>query len=206
MRDTRAGKIIFLDDELGAVQPYITQLRDEGFTNIVPLQKVATLNELVVQQADLVFLDITGVATTLDQRLEGLAVLQHLRRHSPWTRIVVLSGSTFPADKAPQLAEADACISKASLSLAELVALTREQLDEALQPEARNAQVLEQLQALLTSLPLNWWQRLRVQRVVAAALRSSRPGPFDWRPTITTLRKLLANVLEAKALLDALLT
>ena len=46
MRDTRAGKIIFLDDELGAVQPYITQLRDEGFTNIVPLQKVATLNEL----------------------------------------------------------------------------------------------------------------------------------------------------------------
>ena len=117
----KRGKIVFIDDQEEAIEPYVAHLRDEGFTNVDVITDVKSLNHVLQAEADSLFLDITGVASALDGDDEGLALLEYLKKHRPWTRVVVLSGSEFPASKAKPLSQADLCITKASLNLADLV-------------------------------------------------------------------------------------
>jgi CheY-like chemotaxis protein len=174
------AKIVFIDDQKTAISPFMSHLNDEGFSNVTFLKSVRSFNEVVQLGADLVFLDITGVATTLDEEDEGLSVLGYLKKHRPWTRVVVLSGSDFPASKARQLSQADLCVTKASLKLAELVNVTEDQLRHGLAPEFRYVQILEVIESQLDDLNLGWWTRWRLQKLIETAKTHRGDTGFDW--------------------------
>jgi len=204
-QDLEKGKIIFIDDDEDAVAPYVQQLKDEGFTNVSCLSDVSSLHDLIQQDADLIFLDITGVGTSLDEDDEGLVVLQYVKNTTPWTRIVVLSGSEFPASKANALSMADVCATKASLTLAELITLTEEQLNIALSPEFRNVKILEIISKQISDLNLNWFSEWRLRRIVCSAVDHQGDTTFDWSKLVKKARSILRLSSEVAPLLQLLI-
>ncbi len=44
---------------------------------------VKSLNQVVDAKADLIYLDITGIASSLDSDEEGLSVLEYVKKHQP---------------------------------------------------------------------------------------------------------------------------
>ena len=202
--DLKRGKILFVDDQPDAVAPYVKQLQQEGFTNVVLMNEVTSFNDLINHRADLIFLDITGVATGLDKEDEGLAVLQYVKTHAPWTRIVVLSGSAFPASRAIDLTKADLCVTKASLTLADLVTVTEDELEHGLAPEYRNAKVLEIIGTHLDSLNLGWYRRWRINRIIRAGREHAGDASFDWPKLVGRARSTLQMCSELTGLLQLL--
>jgi|SRR3989344_215011 len=200
----KSGKLLFIDDEEGAVKPYIAHLRDEGFTNIVHMTNVATLNEVLQHAPDLVFLDIAGVGSTLDPKDEGLAILKYIKKQTPWTRVVILSGSQFRADKAPDLASADVCVTKASLNLAALVNLTEEQLKKALAPEYRNVRISSILLDNIDDLRIGWFSKWRLRRLVTEAMSHEGDPSFDWVGLAKKLTTILKTTEGALSIVKAL--
>jgi DNA-binding response OmpR family regulator len=192
MVDLKRGKILFVDDQVGTVAPLIEHLREEGFTNIVHHSDIRTFSQLEQIQADLVFLDIGGVGTGLDSKEEGLSLLRYLKHNLPWVRVVVLSGSEFAAGKAPDLALADQCRTKGSLSLAEFTALVRNELQQSMMPEWRNPRIAQIVLNRLDELNIGRIRKWRVRRVLKKGLQRKGDEDFDWAKFTTTTRNLLA--------------
>ena len=61
--EIKKARLLFIDDQKAAVKQYIVHLANEGFTNIIHRKDVGSLNEVLDLRADLIFLDITGVAS-----------------------------------------------------------------------------------------------------------------------------------------------
>lgn len=190
--DIRRGKILFIDDEEDAVKLFIRQLKEEGFSNVEYRRDISSFNAVLAIQADLIYLDITGVASSLDAADEGLSILEYVKGHAPWTRIVVLSGSDFPASKAKPLSQADLCITKASLSLAELVNLTEQELRTALSPEYRNVKILNIIAQQLDDLPLSWFQRRKINKIITTARLNEGNSTFDWAKLVKGAQSVLS--------------
>jgi DNA-binding NtrC family response regulator len=190
--ETKRGKILFIDDQQDAVEAHIQHLRNEGFTNVTYLREISSLNEVLGHEADLIFLDITGVASALDADDEGLSVLEYVKKHRPWTQVVVLSGSDFPASKAKQLSNADLCITKASLTLADLVNITEDQLRHALAPEYRNVKILALISQRIDELNLSWWGRRQLRKLVADAKAHEGDSAYDWRRVVINAKEWLS--------------
>lgn len=204
--DLKRGKIIFVDDQEDAVSPYVQHLKDEGFTNVVYLPDVKSFNQLLQQAPDLLFLDITGVATSLDAEDEGLTVLEYVKKHRPWTQIIVLSGSEFPASKAKPLSQADLCITKASLNLAELVNVTEDQLTTALSPEYRNVKILDVIAQQLDEISLSWWKKRKIQRLIATAHAHEGDAAFDWNSLVKKTKETLGTASNVASILSLLVS
>lgn len=199
----KRGKIVFVDDQKDAVEPYVQHLQNEGFTNVSMIDDVKSLNQIVQAEAELIFLDITGVATSLDADGEGLTVLGYVKKHCPWTRVVVLSGSDFPASKAKSLSQADLCITKASLNLADLVNLTEDQLTYALSPEYRNVKVLSLIAKQIDELGLGWWKRRRLKKLIAEAQAHEGDANYDWHKLVATAKSTLSVAANAATVVSA---
>lgn len=202
----KRGKILFIDDQEDAVKPYVQHLKDEGFTNVELISDVKSLDQVIRTDADLVFLDITGVATALDGNEEGLTVLEYLKKHCAWTRVVVLSGSDFPASKAKPLSQADLCITKASLTLADLVNLTEDQLTYALSPEYRNVKIMNMLASRLDEVNLNWWRRHQLKKLIAIAREHEGDASYDWQSFARSARKTLSVAANVATVVSALVS
>lgn len=204
--DLHKGKILFLDDETAAIKPYMVHLKSEGYTNVVHKKDVAALKDVLDENADLIFLDITGVASALDASEEGLAVLTYVKRYHPWTAVVVLSGSEFPASKAQQLVKADSCVTKASLSLASLVNITEEHLARALSPQFRNVQILNVLATQIDELNLGWYTTWQVKRIIRNARQHEGDANFDWNRLVDRTKSLLSTASNIATLLQLFVT
>jgi CheY-like chemotaxis protein len=190
--DIKRGKIVFIDDDIRTINDFVAHLREEGFSHIVVLQTIKSLADVLRETPDLLFLDIAGVASNIDNSDEGIAVLRYVRRHAPWTRIVVLSGSTFEVGRAPDLAEADRCISKASLRLADLVEVTEQELEQSLSPASRNSRILAAINEQMGSLQLPWNKRRKLRRLLQDAAKHRGDANYDWeklgRRTLAVLK------------------
>lgn len=205
-KNYRRAKILFIDDEPGAVKDFVAQLRDEGYSNTTHMASVKSLKDVAEEQADLVFLDIAGVASALDSTDEGVAVLKYLRRRVPWTRVVVLSGSSFPVDRASEFAQADLCIRKATLSLAELVEVTESQLKIALAPEYRNALVLRILSEDIESLELGWLRKRKLKSLIKQGLSNQGDASFDWQKLLSQINPILSATKSAGQIIHLLVS
>ncbi len=196
------GRILFLDDQRDAVEPYVAHLKSEGFTNVDVMTDVKALNQVVDANADLIFLDITGVATSLNSADEGLSVLEYVKKHQPWTQVIVLSGSDFPASKAKSLSKADLCITKGSLNLAELVNVTEDQLKQAVAPEYRNVKILTVLEKRIEDMNLGWWKKKKFRKLIAEARAHEGDPSYDWNKLVSRSKETLsvaANVAKIVA-------
>ena len=196
------GRILFLDDQRDAVEPYVAHLKSEGFTNVDVMTDVKALNQVVDANADLIFLDITGVATALNSADEGLSVLEYVKKHQPWTQVIVLSGSDFPASKAKSLSKADLCITKGSLNLAELVNVTEDQLKQAVAPEYRNVKILTVLEKRIEDMNLGWWKKKKLRKLIAEARAHEGDPSYDWNKLVSRSKETLsvaANVAKIVA-------
>jgi DNA-binding NarL/FixJ family response regulator len=198
----KSSKILFIDDDPGSVAGFVDYLNDEGFSNVVKLTSIKSFSEVVAQDAALVFLDIGGVASNLDPDKEGTAVLDYLRKHAPWTRVVVLSGATFDAARSPALASADQCCTKGSLSLADILEITETQLEAGHAPEHRNARIMRVLQDEISNVPLSPRTRKKVLKTIDKAVVNEGSPSFDWQKSVDAVRKQLKTVGELAALLQ----
>jgi len=197
------GRVLFLDDQRDAVEPYVSHLKEEGFTNVDLITDIKSLNQVVDAKADLIFLDITGVATALDGEEEGLSVLEYVKKHQPWTQVVVLSGSDFSASKAKTLSKADLCITKASLNLAELVNVTEDQLKLAVAPEHRNVKVLGVLEDRIDEMNLGWFKKRRLRKLIAEARSHEGDSSYDWNRLVGNVKETVSVAANVAGILSA---
>ncbi len=197
------GRILFLDDQRDAVEPYVAHLKEEGFTNVDVMTDIKSLNQVVDANADLIYLDITGVATSLDSDEEGLSVLEYVKKHQPWTQVIVLSGSDFPASKAKSLSKADLCITKGSLNLAELVNVTEDQLKQAVAPEYRNVKVLSVLEKRIDDMNLGWWKKFRLKKLIAEARAHEGDPSYDWNKLVSRTKEIVSVAANVAKIVSA---
>jgi DNA-binding response OmpR family regulator len=113
--DTRKAiknaKICIVDDKLEDLQSFVDGLKTEGFTNLIEMAEVSSVDAILQQQFDLVILDLAGVAQgTLKD--DGIGVLENLKRAEPWLPILVVTGSSFEIEHSKVLSAADLARSK----------------------------------------------------------------------------------------------
>jgi hypothetical protein len=167
---------------------------------------IKSLNQVVDANADLIFLDITGVATALNSSDEGLSVLEYVKKHQPWTQVIVLSGSDFPASKAKSLSKADLCITKGSLNLAELVNVTEDQLKLAVAPEFRNVKVLSVIEKKIDEMNLGWWKRRRLRKLISEARAHEGDASYDWNKLVSRTKDVVSVAANVAKIVSAFTT
>lgn len=107
----RSSKICIIDDKIEDLQGMTAALKAEGFTNIVELKTVDSIESILHQQFDLIVLDLGGIATELS-RDDGYGVLNRLKEVDPALAILVITGSTTSPDKVSIVSKADLIRSK----------------------------------------------------------------------------------------------
>lgn len=199
------AKILFIDDEKETVNEFINQLHQEGFTNTFLMSSMKSYHDVLEKNADLIYLDIAGVATDLSPEEEGLSLLRYIKKLSPWTRVVVLSGSTFSVDKAPDLVLADRCLTKASLSLGEIVELTHEELVMVFAPEFRNVRVYSKLKEELKGMQLGRRKRKKIENAIEAACINEGNAEFDWAENANKILDMISRIESLRSLASAII-
>lgn len=200
--EIKKGKILFIDDEKAGINQFMSHLTKEGFTNLSYLKDITSLAQVVDFNADVIFLDITGVATSIDAENEGIAILTYVKKHSPWTGVIILSGSDFPPTKAPDLIQADGLVTKASLSLAELVDLTEQTLNKVLSPEFRNVRICNILEEKIDQLSLSWIKKKRLIRLLNTMKSHEGDPSFNWTNSVKTIQKTLSSASDLTTILS----
>ena len=166
----RNARICIIDDRIEDLRGVVSGLKTEGFTNIVEIKRVASVEELLEKRYDLVVLDLGGVAAEISAA-DGYGVLQHLKSAQPALPILVVTGSTTPPDKVETIGRADLVRSKPVKSL-ELVS----DVEQLLRPYKDHywaaLEVLKELRRLdadlrselgLTGRLVIWWRRRQLQ-------------------------------------------
>lgn len=106
-----SAKIAVIDDRIDHLKSFIEGLKGEGFTHLVEVQQVESIDALVREEFDLVILDLDGVASDVVDG-DGLGVLRELKRIRPALPILVVSGSQPNAEQSRTLRMADAVRNK----------------------------------------------------------------------------------------------
>lgn len=198
------SKIVFVDDDAKSVEQYVKHLKKEGYTNTHSYRDASSYSEAIGWNADIVFLDITGVGKHLDPSSEGASLLGYFKKHQPWIPIIVLSGQEFDVERIPDLAMADKFIRKSSLSNSDLVLLTEELLEESLSPEKRNPKILREILNSLDDANISWWTRHRAKKTINNALKHENDPSFNWSHTVDKLNTLLQSAAKIAAIIHLL--
>ncbi|QHS59914.1 response regulator transcription factor [Chitinophaga agri] len=82
-------KIIFIDDDTKFRVVQI--LKKSGWINIKAIKDIKNIDDLVIRDADIVFVDIQGVGKALDCKDEGLGLALNLKQKYPSKKIVIYS-------------------------------------------------------------------------------------------------------------------
>ncbi|HEV2146117.1 MAG TPA: hypothetical protein VGR37_01735 [Longimicrobiaceae bacterium] len=102
----RNAKIAVIDDRIEDLRSILDGLRREGFSNLVEIPEVKSVNELLTAGYDLVILDLVGVAQSVTEA-DGVGVLAALKSSSPATAVLVVSGNAISPALAEGLRQAD---------------------------------------------------------------------------------------------------
>lgn len=172
--EIRKAKIAVIDDRVEDLKGILDGLRREGFTNLVEIPEVRSVNELLTAGYDLVVLDLVGVAESVTEA-DGIGVLAAIKRASPQTAVLVVSGNAISPALATELRQADLIRTKPVLPAdlaADVEALLKVKNDQfwaglavlkevyRLEPELRERLGWKQ-RAML------WWNSMRLARQLA---------------------------------------
>jgi DNA-binding response OmpR family regulator len=102
----RNAKIAVVDDHVDDLEGMLDGLRREGFSNLVKIPELESVNELLSAGYDLVILDLVGVARAVTEA-DGVGVLAAIKRASPATAVLVVSGNAISPALAADLRQAD---------------------------------------------------------------------------------------------------
>ena len=202
MNSIRRGKILFVDDQPETIRSFVDYLRQEGFTNVAIMSEVESLRSIEEHTPDLIFLDLRGIATTIDPEREGVSAITYVKNKRPWIPVVVLSGSTFTVEKSPEIARADQCLGKGSVNFNELRQITEEHLSRSLAPEYRNALILRRIWEEVDNLQLGPIGRLRLRRIVERATSHEGDPTYQWDKIVKRARGLLQGSSQVATLIS----
>lgn len=105
-RAIRNAKICIIDDQIEHLESFISGLRNEGFSNLIEKSHVASINELIEGNYELIVLDLQGVAEDISAN-DGIGVIEALKQSDPALPILVVSGTQTTPDKASIVNQAD---------------------------------------------------------------------------------------------------
>ena len=103
-------KILFIDDNHTEYK-MVSILKKSGWINTKSVKDVIDLDDPKVQEADIIFVDINGVGTTMFQD-QGLGLASALKRKYDYKKIVLYSAETTGDRFHRALREVDDCLSK----------------------------------------------------------------------------------------------
>lgn len=83
-----ATKILFVDDEKFKV---VDILKSQGWVNASRVKDIHNIDDPVVRNADIIFVDINGVGKTLFPSDQGLGLANALMDHYPKKKVVIYS-------------------------------------------------------------------------------------------------------------------
>jgi len=106
----RRTKILFIDDNHTEYK-MVSILKKSGWINTKSVKDVIDLDDLKVQEADIIFVDINGVGTTMFEE-QGLGLASALKRKYDNKKIVLYSAETTGDRFHKALREVDDCLSK----------------------------------------------------------------------------------------------
>ncbi len=107
----RNSKICIVDDRIDDLKGLTEGLRAEGFSNLVELSELTSVDDVLSKGFDLVIMDLTGVATRISAA-DGFGVLDHLKSVRPGLPVLVVTGTSTPGNQISTLAKADLIRSK----------------------------------------------------------------------------------------------
>ncbi|WP_157109455.1 hypothetical protein [Cobetia marina] len=102
-------KILFIDDQL---PPVIPVLKSYGWINVHLQEDTNNLDEPLVSEAHIIFVDIQGVGKALKFENEGLGLVSALKEKYPEKKVVVYSAESEGDRFAEELEIADKRINK----------------------------------------------------------------------------------------------
>lgn len=190
----RNSRICIIDDRIEDLRGLTEALRSEGFTNIVEVSRVKSVDDLLSKNYDLLILDLTGVALSISAD-DGFGVLDSIKTARPALPVLVVTGTTTPPAKVKVASRADLIRSKPVMAL-ELVADVEVLLRPYKDQYWAALEVLKELRAidadLAAQLPLSqkaqlWWRR----RQLSAKLVSQSGSTID---TIIAVGKIVGSL------------
>lgn len=95
--DPKQIRVAFVDDE----NPEYDSFFQEGGYDVTHISEVKNLNCLSDGRYQIIFLDIRGVGTSLG--MDGIDILEHLKKKNPLLKIIVCSGARFDSREAKRI-------------------------------------------------------------------------------------------------------
>ena len=105
-KSIRKSKILVVDDKIDDLKAFVAGLRSEGFTNIVEMQTISSVNSVLDGDYDLIVTDIKDVANDISD-LDGLGFVKAIKNNDPFLPVVIVSGSMFTAEATKYASMAD---------------------------------------------------------------------------------------------------
>ena len=199
----RNARICIIDDRIEDLRGVVSGLKNEGFTNIVEVEQVNSIEELLEKRYDLVVLDLRGVAVQISSA-DGYGVLQHLKSAQPALPVLVLTGSTTPPDKVNVIALADLIRSKPVKAL-ELVSDVEQLLRPYKDEHWAALEILKELRRLDADLRselalkdrlIIWWRRRQLQSRLTSQSGSTVNAIVSVGNVVATLGKVGLKVVD----------
>jgi DNA-binding response OmpR family regulator len=190
----RNSRICIIDDRIEDLKGLTDSLRAEGFTNLVEVSVVRSVDELISKNYDLLILDLTGVAVAISSD-DGLGVLDAVKDARPALPVLVVTGSTTSPNKVKTASRADLIRSKPVMAL-ELVSDVETLLRPYKDQYWAALEVLKELRRIDADLAsqLSLTQRLRLgwsRRQLTSRLASQSGDTID---AIVAVGKIVGTV------------
>lgn len=103
-------RLLFIDDNHKEYK-MVSILKKYGWTNTKSVKDITDLDDPIVLEADIIFVDINGVGTTLFQD-QGLGLASALKKKYPNKKIIIYSSETTGDRFHRALREVDDCLYK----------------------------------------------------------------------------------------------
>lgn len=177
----RKATIVFIDNELKSLKNYIDQVKSEGFENVQQIGKIKALSEVTNPTPALVILDLHGVAEHLDSDLHGLAVLDYIKKRSPFTKVIVYSGSDkLDVNSQQILQKADRCIKKGTISLKDFVCEVEDQVVNFYDPLLQRNVLLKEIENFkLTEHVEGFWASYSLKKALNKLKNAKSKSDFE---------------------------
>jgi len=103
------ARILNIDDQEWPYQPLLER---DGY-HVERWAEIRTLTQLTDGHYNLILLDIQGVGMTESQKLQGLGILEHIKRTNPAQSVIVYSSKAQKPSMNKYISMADAVLDKA---------------------------------------------------------------------------------------------
>jgi DNA-binding response OmpR family regulator len=196
----RNAKICIIDDKVGQLKSMVEGLQKEGFSNIVKLQQIESVNSLLNSDYDVIVLDLSGVATSIDDD-DGLGVLQKLKQADPSLPVIVVTGNEISPRLVKTAGLSDLVRHKPVLS-ADLAADVEAVLRPRVDPRLGGIEIVRVIGRLVDEghLKMTFIDRVRyrtARRKLLAEVRSPAGAPIDMIVKIAGILTNYATVAAA---------